>query len=101
MPAQCVAPLPPNARTVAPPGLRDPLQCPPRRLDVDPHAAAEERLGAQDAEHHIGVRNRGLLAAKPEARRPGLGASASRPNAELSTVELRDRATAEQAGHRP
>ena len=62
--------------------------------DVERHFAAEETVGAETAEHQIGVGDGRLVAAEPVAGRPGRRARALRPDAQAAVIDARDRAAA-------
>ena len=63
-------------------------------LDVELHLAAEEAVGAEPAEHQIGVGDGRLLAAEAVAGRPRLRAGALRADAQGAVLDARDRAAA-------
>ena len=63
-----------------------------RRIEL--HLAAEKAIGAEPAEHQIGVGHRRLRAAEPVAGRPGRSARALRTEPQRAVVDPRDRAAA-------
>ena len=64
------------------------------RIAIELHASAEEIVGRDDAQHHVGVGHRGKRAAAAVADGPGLGAGAFGPDAQQSTLDARDRSAA-------
>ncbi len=59
-----------------------------RPLGVEPHAAAEEEVGVDPAEHHVRVGHGRLGAAGAVARRPGARARAARADPEHAGLRL-------------
>ena len=62
--------------------------------DVERHLAAEEAVGAEAAEHEVGIGDGRRGAAERVAGRPGRRARALRPHAQRAMLDARDRAAA-------
>ena len=72
-----------------------PCEAPMRRVDVEPHRAAEEVLGVEASGDQVRVGERGLLAPAAVARRARFGARAPGPDVEAARlVDAGDRAAA-------
>ena len=63
-------------------------------VDVERHLAAEEAVGAEPAEHQVGVGHGRLRAAAAVAGRAGHRAGALRADAQRAVLDARDRAAA-------